>query len=648
MKTDALLSALERHFGFTEFRLGQEALIRSLLLGRSVLGVMPTGAGKSLCYQLPATLLDGVTLVVSPLIALMKDQVDALTARGISSTLINSTLTPNERAQRVADMVSGRYRLVYVAPERLMPAFLERLARVPIAAFIVDEAHCISQWGHDFRPEYRGLGAIARQLAAPRIGAFTATATPEVQADIIDQLGIDPGAAWVFGFERPNLRFDVVPVARSTDKRDRLLRYLRRQPDSAGIVYCATRRTTVAVATALAEAGIAAAPYHGGLEEQARADVQDRFMSGALRVVVATNAFGMGIDKRDVRFVVHHDLPASLEALYQEAGRAGRDGLPAETTILFDPADLRIHEALIERRAHESEATSDGRAVSGAAPDPELSLHREQARDRDRQRLAKVVDYCAGSTCRCAAILEHFGESFSRVPCGACDVCDGFSALSSGRSSRPRLPASAPGAVPPRPLSDGEAVIVQKALSAVARSSGALTSRLIAQALVGSKSEAVLASPLGGTTSHGLLPTFLPATLERLFDALADAGCLTAASPGSRQYALTTLGQDVMWRRKGVHLGIAPFGGDSRVVESSAAPDAALLAALRLRRAELAATLGVPAALLCPDATLRRIARLCPTTAADFARLPPVSGTRPEMLSEWFGPVTRSWADGRS
>src|ERR1700736_4229584 len=338
--------ALDKYFGFREFREPQSEIIAEILAGNDVFVVMPTGGGKSLCYQLPAVLLDGVTVVVSPLIALMKDQVDALLGRGIPATLINSTISFTEQHRRIEQMRAGHFRLVYIAPERFRSSkFLEALGQVTISLFAVDEAHCMSQWGHDFRPDYFRLGQVLQQLGRPLVAAFTATATPTVRADIVKRLGLEEAKLFVAGFARPNLRFVVTEVEGELRKFERLRDLI--QWHRTGIIYCATRKRVDQVSDNLEGWGIRIVRYHGGIDDSSREEAQNRFSQNACDVVVATNAFGMGIDRPDLRFVVHFDIPGSLEAYYQEAGRAGRDGEPAQCELLFNYADTRVQEFFI-------------------------------------------------------------------------------------------------------------------------------------------------------------------------------------------------------------------------------------------------------------------------------------------------------------
>ena len=338
---------LEKYFGFREFLDAQEEVIAAITGGADALVVMPTGGGKSLCYQLPALLLEGTTVVVSPLIALMKDQVDALQRRGISATLINSSLSPAEQRERIQALARGEFKLVYIAPERFRSrSFLEALGQSTIALFAVDEAHCLSMWGHDFRPDYFRLDQVLETLGRPQVAAFTATATPEVRRDILTHLGLREPREFVAGFARPNLKLLISHVANEAEKYGRLHALIREH--KTGIVYCSTRKRVEAVAETLKTAQISSILYHGGMNDEEREQAQNEFMQGRRDIVVATNAFGMGIDRPDIRFVVHFDVPGSVEAYYQEAGRAGRDGEAATCDLFFNHADTRVQEFFIE------------------------------------------------------------------------------------------------------------------------------------------------------------------------------------------------------------------------------------------------------------------------------------------------------------
>jgi ATP-dependent DNA helicase RecQ len=480
---DPVAAALQRQFGFSAFRPGQEAIVRAVLAGVDVLCVMPTGAGKSLCFQLPALLRDGTALVISPLIALMKDQVEALAARGIAATFINSTLAPQELESRLWQFRAGAWQLVYVAPERLrQPGFLRAAAAARIAFVAVDEAHCVSQWGHDFRPDYLRIGAFLDAIGRPPACAFTATATPEVRADILQHLGLRQPRVFVAGFARPNLAFRVHAASQRADKLARLGEIIERQ--RTGIVYCATRRHVDEVASRLEKWDICHVAYHAGMPDAARAAAQDQFMRGAAEVAVATNAFGMGIDRADIRFVVHFDLPGSVEAYYQEAGRAGRDGQPALCELLYNYADRQTQDFFIDGSnpppwvirmvyAHLRAAANGGDTVQlsieqiadalalrnsmqvgsalsqlahagaierfdvpgariratrllppGYAPDtlPIDDAALAEKERRDRARLMSVLSYATLQGCRQAWIRRFFGES-DPAPCGGCDNC---------------------------------------------------------------------------------------------------------------------------------------------------------------------------------------------------------------------------------
>jgi ATP-dependent DNA helicase RecQ len=342
-----LQQSLREHFGYQEFRKGQEAIVRSVLSGRPTIAILPTGGGKSLCYQLPALLLEGTTVVVSPLVALMKDQVDALRARGIAATFVNSSLSDAERQERQAALRRGEIRLVYVAPERFKsPSFLSAMAGLRVPLLAVDEAHCISAWGHDFRPEYQRIAQAREALAAERLLALTATATPEVRRDIADALEMRDPKVFVAGFDRPNLFIEVLRVSGDKDKLGRLLALAR--GGGPGLIYAGTRKNVEKVVAALRGAGIDALGYHAGMNDEERTSVQDRFVRGEAPIIVATNAFGMGVDKADIRFVAHFDVPRSLEAYYQEIGRAGRDGKESFALLLFNFADVMMQRRMIE------------------------------------------------------------------------------------------------------------------------------------------------------------------------------------------------------------------------------------------------------------------------------------------------------------
>jgi len=523
--------ALERHFGFREFLSGQERVVSALVSGRDAMVVMPTGGGKSLCYQLPALVMNGVTLVVSPLIALMKDQVDALERRGIAATVINSTLSPGEQQDRIRRMADGTYKLVYVAPERFRSrVFMDALKQVPIALFAVDEAHCLSQWGHDFRPDYLRLAKAVAELGHPQTAAFTATATPTVRDDIQKTLALTDPFVSVSGFERPNLSLRVVQCEKKKIKFTRMRAVINAH--RTGIVYCATRRNVEEVAESIASWGVKVMAYHGGMSDAEREQAQTSFIDRSFDVAVATNAFGMGIDRSDVRFVIHFEVPGSLEAYYQEAGRAGRDGEPSVCELLFNYADTRtqeffisgnnpgyplicdVYEKLRERADGNNEvilplrqladqvgAKNDmgvGSALSTLAragavqrfdvpgtrtrgtrlltPDmdaSQLDIDRDalaEKEQRDHSKLQAMVKFCYDHGCRQEWILTYFGEA-NPTTCGNCDSCLSGQSGGGGQSGAPAGTTGSGGSARRRAPDDEELMIAQKALSGVARAS---------------------------------------------------------------------------------------------------------------------------------------------------------------------------------
>src|SRR5881396_2921384 len=380
-----LAGALKKHFGYDAFRPLQEEIIRDALAGRDVFALMPTGGGKSLCFQLPALLRNGMTIVVSPLISLMKDQVDALRASGIAATFLNSALDRHEAVERLRGLNHGEYRLLYVAPERLMlDGFLERALNWNIELIAIDEAHCISEWGHDFRPEYRQLAKLRTHFPDVPIMALTATATERVRADIIKQLKLRDPCCYVASFNRPNLTYRVVAKSSAYQQ---VLEFIRARPNESGIVYCASRKSTEALAEKLTKDGIKALPYHAGMEPRERTRNQEAFLRDDAHVITATIAFGMGINKPNVRFVIHHDLPKNIEGYYQETGRAGRDGLPSECVLLFSVGDV-----VKQRRFIEEKSESEQRIA--------------------HEQLRTMIAYAETRECRRATLLRYFGETW--------------------------------------------------------------------------------------------------------------------------------------------------------------------------------------------------------------------------------------------
>ncbi|MBT6400812.1 MAG: ATP-dependent DNA helicase RecQ, partial [Verrucomicrobia bacterium] len=593
---DRAREKLQEVFGFEDFLDGQETVIDEILSGRDGSVVMPTGGGKSLCYQLPALCREGVTLVVSPLIALMKDQVDALEERGVAVTLINSTLTWNEQKERLDGMKSGAYRLVYIAPERFRASsFMSALSDVKIEMVAIDEAHCLSQWGHDFRPDYMRLGKALEKMGRPQCVALTATATPIVREDIRGVLNLREPFESISGFERPNLSFTITPVEKVAQKYGRLKKVLAE--NKTGIVYCATRKKVEEVAETIHSWGLKCIAYHGGMSDQEREDTQNAFISRKADIAVATNAFGMGIDRSDVRFVVHFEIPGSVEAYYQEAGRAGRDGEASVCELLFNYADTRTQEFFIDGvnpgpgmirdvyqfflneaddsyevhrtldEVKEAIGAKNGMAVGAALgalirgrwverfdvpgmrakgtrllkPNVltrDLTLDEaalEEKERRDREKLEKMVQLCYANTCRQQWVLEYFGEVDAPV-CGSCDVCRGE------ENSERRAP------------SDDEDLIVRKFLSGVARMSrrtaagweGIFGRGRIVQMLLGSKSQEVLRVRLHELKTYGILKKQGTAYLNALARSLNNGGLIVTQMGEYPLVTLTPRGEQVM------------------------------------------------------------------------------------------------------
>jgi ATP-dependent DNA helicase RecQ len=695
------LEVLERVFGHRRFLDGQSRIVSALLGGRDALAVMPTGGGKSLCYQLPALLMDGVTVVVSPLIALMKDQVDALVRRGVAATVINSTIDQEEQRARIAAMRRGEWKLVYIAPERFRQrAFVEALKSADIALFAVDEAHCISQWGHDFRPDYQRLGEALEMLGRPQVVALTATATPEVRADIVRQLGFTDHEECISGFARPNLSLNVTACARVRDKYERLRAVVEQH--GTGVVYCATRGKVEEVAEAMEGWGVQVIAYHGGLKEDERARLQDEFISRRAAVAVATNAFGMGIDRSDVRFVVHFEIPGSLEAYYQEAGRAGRDGEPGWCELLYNYADTRTQEFFIDgnnpgadtikalyqvllNRAdgrHEVMASieqlsewlgnGNGMAVGSAisvlvrhgmierfdvpgqrirgtrlmrpavkAGDLELDRVALEEKDRrDRDKLRRMISWADARVCRQRRILEYFGES-GAADCGNCDVC---------RAGSDRLGA--------REATAEELTVVRKLLSGVARCSvrgaggweGRFGRARIAGMLTGSRSRDVLSARLDELSTYGALKEWGQAFVLTLFRELESAGYLRTSGGEYPMVTLTEAGVQMMksggslrlnWPSSVVSPQRESGGGAGEVRLAEVGFDEGLYRKLRECRSAMAAREGVPAYVIFNNQTLEFLTRLRPQTMAEGLRVRGIGEGKAKRYLEPFLEIIR-------
>ena len=586
-----LLGALKKHFGYDHFRPLQREIIEDALAGRDVFVLMPTGGGKSLCFQLPALMRDGLTIVVSPLIALMKDQVDALRTSGIAATYLNSTLDRQEAKARWRGLHHGEYRMLYVAPERLMlDGFIERALNWNIAQFAIDEAHCISEWGHDFRPEYRELRKLRKHLPDVPIMALTATATEHVRADIIKELKLREAPAYVASFDRPNLTYRVVP---KTEPYEQLLPFIRSRPNESGIVYCASRKSTESIARKLNEDGIATKPYHAGLTTSERTKHQDAFLRDDIRVVTATIAFGMGINKPNVRFVVHYDLPKNIESYYQETGRAGRDGLPSECVLLFRPSD-------VAKQLHFIDEKSDAEARVA------------------RAQLQQMVHYAETRECRRAVLLEYFGEKSVLQSCGSCDNC-----------------------LQPRETFDGT-VQAQKFLSCVyrihARHGFGFGLGHIVYVLRGAETEAIRQRGHNELSTYGIGSEFKRAEWQAIGRELLRLGLVECASGKFATLSLTPAGLQALRRRTAIPLTkqIDVIEKNTRRRTGAIECDEALFDRLRALRRHLADQRGVPAYIIFSDASIREMARNYPANSTEFRRIPGVGAQKLKDFGEAF------------
>jgi ATP-dependent DNA helicase RecQ len=588
LHSDALAHELKRRFGFDAFRPGQEAVVRDALAGRDVLAIMPTGGGKSLCFQLPALLQPGVCLVISPLIALMQDQVRLLLDNGIAATFINSSLDGATMSQRTAAVLRGEYKLLYLAPERLlqgefMNGVLPRLqAAQGISALVIDEAHCVSEWGHDFRPEYRQLARLRQQYPTLPIHAFTATATERVQLDIVQQLALRQPQIHVASFNRPNLYYAVRP--KSKRSYDELLQ--RARLSHSGIVYCLSRKRVDELAGQLQADGIRALPYHAGLDADTRRDNQEAFIRDDAQVIVATIAFGMGINKPDVRWVIHYDLPKTLESYYQESGRAGRDGDKAQCILYFGAGDIRTAEFLVQQKID---------PISGEPLEDEQRMARQQLR--------QVINYAESSQCRRAVQLRYFGEEF-HGPCNACDNC-----------------------LEPRATSD-MTTQAQQFLSCIAR----LAQRrerfgagYIIEILRGAQTERIRSREHEGLTVYGIGKAHSVDEWRTVARALLHQGLITESQDGYSVLSLNDQSWEVLRGERTVQIAASekPQRGRKAAASSQTASstDDALFDSLRTLRKRLADHAGVPPYVIFHDAALREMAQRQPTTLDEFSMI---------------------------
>ena len=585
---DSWLGLLKRYFGFASFRPLQREIIRATMEGRDVFALLPTGGGKSLCFQLPALMRPGLTVVVSPLIALMKDQVDALQGGGIAATFLNSSLDAAESRRRLRGLHQHEYRLLYAAPERLMlSGFLEDLQRWNVNLIAVDEAHCISEWGHDFRPEYRQLAQLREKFPNAPMMALTATATTRVREDIVKLLRLREPQRFVASFNRPNLTYRVVAKAKPSAQ---VLAFLRLRPRESGIIYCQSRKGTESVAEQLNQHGIPARPYHAGLTAKERSDNQDLFLRDEVRVICATIAFGMGINKPNVRFVIHYDLPKNVEGYYQETGRAGRDGLPSECLLLFSPGDVVKQQHFIEEKQ----------------PD-EQRIAREQ--------LQQIVHYADSSGCRRAELLRYFGEVIEAANCGGCDNC-----------------------LTPRDTFDGT-VAAQKFLSCVYRiwQKGGFGFGLnhVIEVLTGSDSDQVRRRGHDQLSTYGIGREHSRPHWQAIGRELVRLGYLRQTSEKFSVLQLTEEGLAALRALTPITLTkpmAAPAAPEKIRRAGEIACDEELFERLRQLRKKLADERNVPAYIVFSDVALRQMARYYPTGDEQFTR---ISGVGEKKLQEF-------------
>ena len=609
---DKKLEVLSRYFGYTQFRGAQEELIDAVLSGRDVLGVMPTGGGKSLCYQIPALLLPGITLVISPLISLMQDQVLTLKSVGVPAAYLNSSLSLEQQSLVLRNLRQGRYKILYAAPERLLgEGFLAMAREVPISLVAVDEAHCISQWGQDFRPSYLKIHEFLQTLPQrPVVSAYTATATPTVRRDIQKCLNLRNPLVKVTGFDRPNLRFEV----RTPDsKRGTLLTLLALRKDKSGIVYCSTRKEVDSVCSFLLDKHFAAARYHAGLPDELRRKNQEDFLYDRKTVMVATNAFGMGIDKSNVSYVIHYNMPQSMESYYQEAGRAGRDGEPAECILLFGKRDIVTAKFLIEKSYEESELSEEDRAL---------------LKQQDMKRLWAMVDYCQTPGCLRQYILSYFGQ-YNTPKCGNCGNC-----APPKKEKPPALPET-PGTLGTKDITKE----AQMVLSCVRRIATALghnsTVTMTVLVLRGSKDKRLLENKLDGLSTYGLMNAYSREELREIIAQLVEQGYLDCGS--GEILEPTPAAAEILFRGRAVTVTMEEKALRERFPQSGTViADSKLLADLKALRKRLAEKEKVPAFVIFSNATLEDMAKKQPKTMDEFLTVSGIGRVKAQRYSTAF------------
>jgi len=588
-------SVLKDYFGHDSFRDGQEQIVDALLDGRDALCIMPTGAGKSMCYQIPALLFDGVTIVVSPLISLMKDQVGSLVQSGVPAAYINSSLSYPQFLRVLSNVEHGKYKIIYVAPERLLTdGFLDACKKIKISMVAVDEAHCVSQWGQDFRPSYLKIISFVESLAnRPIVGAFTATATNDVKEDIKKILRLENPFEITTGFDRPNLFFGVI---KSSSKDEKLIDLIRERGDRSGIVYCATRKNVESVCELLCDNGFSAARYHAGLDEYERRKNQEDFVFDRKNIMVATNAFGMGIDKSNVTYVIHYNMPKNIESYYQEAGRAGRDGGEADCILLYSPKDVRLNRFMIENSEGNDELTIE---------------ENEQIRESDFERLKYMTFYSTTNDCLRGFILRYFGGE-KKAYCGKCSNC-----LSVHKLVDVTIDA-------------------QKIMSCIARTGQRYGKTVICDVLKGSKSEKILKAELNNQSTYGIMKEVTARHIFGTIDFLAEKEYISADNE-TEVLKLLPKSRDVLFGRE--RLVMKKVENSEKVVKThrpEVPVNSELLDALKALRKGIASKKSVPAYVIFTDATLIDMCKKCPETPDEMLEVSGVGRTKLEKFGKQF------------
>lgn len=589
------LSVLKDYFGHDSFRDGQEQIVDALLDGRDALCIMPTGAGKSMCYQIPALLFDGVTIVVSPLISLMKDQVGSLVQSGVPAAYINSSLSYPQFLRVLSNTEHGKYKIIYVAPERLLTdGFLDTCKKIKISMVAVDEAHCVSQWGQDFRPSYLKIISFVESLEnRPIVGAFTATATNDVKEDIKKILRLENPFEITTGFDRPNLFFGVI---KSSSKDEKLIDLIRERGDRSGIVYCATRKNVESVCELLCDNGFSATRYHAGLDEYERRKNQEDFVFDRKNIMVATNAFGMGIDKSNVTYVIHYNMPKNIESYYQEAGRAGRDGGEADCILLYSPKDVRLNRFMIENSEGNDELTIE---------------ENEQIRERDFERLKHMTFYSTTNDCLRGFILRYFGGE-KKAYCGKCSNC-----LSVHKLVDVTIDA-------------------QKIMSCIARTGQRYGKTVICDVLKGSKSEKILKAELNNQSTYGIMKEVTARHIFGTIDFLAEKEYISADNE-TEALKLLPKSRDVLFGRE--RLVMKKVENSEKVVRThrpEVPVNSELLDALKALRKSIASKKSVPAYVIFTDATLIDMCKKCPETPDEMLEVSGVGRTKLEKFGKEF------------